>query len=221
VAVVTISRQYGSGGTEIGERVCELLGYRYVDKLLMTQVAASVGLLNQEVVDCSEEHFKVNNFLERLLFPGPHRFAQFSIRSTDVEATEPMALIQLDDARCANLVHQAIHTAYKQGDVVIVGRGGQVTLRDRPDVLHIRVEAPIQYRILRIQKMEGVGPDEARSLAKRHDQVSAQYLRTLFNIKWDDLALYHMAINSGKLDLEDAAQLVANAVQRIGASPAD
>ena len=173
MTVVTISRQYGSGGTEIGERVCELLGYRYVDKLLMTQVAAAVGLLNQEVVDCSEEHFKVNNFLERLLFPGPHRFAQFSIRSTDVEVAEPMSLIQLDDARCANLVRDAIHTAYKQGDVVIVGRGGQATLRDRPDVLHVRVEAPIQYRILRIQEMEGVGPEEARSMAKRHDQVSA------------------------------------------------
>ena len=72
MAVVTISRQYGSGGTEIAARVCEMLGYRYLDKVLITQVAAEAGLSGRKLVEFSEQRSEVRDFLDRLLRPGPH-----------------------------------------------------------------------------------------------------------------------------------------------------
>ena len=217
MAVVTISRQFGSGGTEVARRVCELLGYRYLDKLLMGQVAAEVGLSGKELVEFSEEHTKVRNFLERLLLPGPHTVARYSVRAQGAVGTETVGVVQLDDARSASLVRSAIHTAYQQGNVVIVGRGGQATLQDTPGVLHVRIEAPMAARVLRIQAREGIVAEDAREMALRHDKVAEQYLRKLFTIRWDDANLYHLIVNTGKWELEAAAQIIVNAVERLPA----
>jgi len=70
MAAITISRQIGSGGDAIAARVCEILDYQYFDKRLMTQVAEEVGLSERELVDYSEDHYTVQNFIERLLRPG-------------------------------------------------------------------------------------------------------------------------------------------------------
>jgi cytidylate kinase len=215
MAVVTISRQFGSGGTEVARRVCEVLGYRYLDKLLMGQVAAEVGLSGKELVDFSEEHFKVRNFRERLLLPGPHTVARYSVRAQGAAGTETLGVVQLDDARSASLVRSAIHTAYQQGNVVIVGRGGQATLQDVPGVLHVRIEAPMAARVLRIQAREGIVAEEAREMALRHDKVAEQYLKKLFAIRWDDANLYHLIVNTGKWELEAAAQIIVNAVEQL------
>jgi cytidylate kinase len=219
MTVITISRQFGSGGFEITNRVCELLGYRYLDKLLMTQVAAEVGLCGKELADFSEEHHKAKRFLDRLLMPGYHGVVRISVRSQDSAGRETLSEAQLDQARCANLVRSAIYAAHEQGDVVIVGRGGQATLQDVPGVLHVRIEAPLADRILRIQEREGVGPDEARELVRNHDQMAAKYLATLFDIRWDDPLLYHMVVNTGKLDLEAAALTIVSLVQQLQADP--
>jgi cytidylate kinase len=219
MTVITISRQFGSGGFEITNRVCEMLGYRYLDKLLMTQVAAEVGLRGEELADFSEEHHEAKRFLDRLLMPGCHGVVRISVRSQDPSGRETLSEAQLDQARCANLVRTAIYAAYEQGDVVIVGRGGQATLQDVPDVLHVRIEAPLADRILRIQEREGVGPDEARELVRNHDQMAAKYLATLFDIRWDDPLLYHLVVNTGKLDLEAAALTIVSLVQQLQAAP--
>jgi cytidylate kinase len=217
MAVITISRQYGSGGREIAARVCELLGYRYLDKLLMTQVAAEVGLSGQELADFSEEYPKVRNFLERLLRPGPHGVVRVSVRSRDLTGAEILNVKQLDESRCASLVRSAIQTAYTQGDAVIVGRGGQAILQEVPDVLHVRIEAPMGTRILRIQKREGIDAEEARRLAIQQDQAAAQYLQRLFAIRWDNPTLYHILINTGKWESERTAQIIFNALSQLQA----
>lgn len=219
MAVITISRQFGSGGQEIADRVCELLGYRYLDKVLMTQVAAEVGLSGKEVAEFSEEKRKARNFLERLLRPGPHDVVRVSMRARDATGEETLTVKHLDEARCARLVRSAIHTAYKRGNVVIVGRGGQAILQEMSDVLHVRIEAPMGARILRVQEQAGVKAEEARQLAIQHDQASAAYLKRLFGIRWDDPALYHLLINTGKWELGVAAQIIVDLVGRWQAEP--
>jgi cytidylate kinase len=212
MSVITLSRQFGSGGSEIARRVCELLGYQYLDKLLMSQVAAEAGLSGQELTQYSEEHSKMSTFLSRLFRPGPHDFVRVSVRARDTSGAETLTVKHLDEARSVSLVRQAIIAAYKHGDVVIVGRGGQATLQKMEGVLHVRVEAPIQNRILRVQKREGLTSEEARRQITQEDEASSQYLKRLFGIRWDDSTLYHLVINTGKWDLETTAQLIANAV---------
>jgi cytidylate kinase len=215
MAVITISRQYGSGGTELALRVSELLGYSYLDKLIMTQIADEVGLSTSDLTDYSEEYSKVKNFLLRLITPGPHTFVKLSIRKRDTTGEETSSTVQLNDARCTALVRSAIHKAYTQGNVVVVGRGGQATLQDLPGVLHVRVEAPLKARILRIQQREGLGTKESEDLAKRQDKTASQYVRHLFGVRWDDPSLYHIVLNTGKWDVEEAAQLLADLAGRL------
>lgn len=215
MAVITISRQFGSAGTQAASRVCDLLGYRYLDKVLMTQVATEAGLLGKEFVDFSEERSEVRNFLDRLLHPGPHSVARVATRSRDAAGRETLSLEQLDEARCAKLVRGAIHAAYQQGDVVIMGRGGQVTLKEMSGVLHVRIVAPMGSRILRIQSQEGVDAEQARRLAVAHDQATTRYLKQLFGVRGDEPELYHMVINTGKWSPGVAAQIIYNAVEQL------
>lgn len=220
MAVITISRQYGSGGTEIAMRVSEMLGYSYLDKLIMTQIAEEVGLSMADLGEFSEEYTKVKNFLLRIVTPGPHTFVKVAIRKRDTSGEETASTIQLNDARCAALIRSAVHRAYQQGNAVIVGRGGQATLQDMPGVLHVRIEAPLKARILRVQEREGIGFKEAERLVKRQDRVAEQYLRHLFGINWADSSLYHVIINTAKWDVGAAAQLIADLAQRMPADKA-
>jgi cytidylate kinase len=217
MAVVTISRQYGSGGTEIATRVCEMLGYGYLDKVLMSQVAAEAGLCGAELVEFSEQRSEVRDFLDRLLRPGPHSVVRVRTRTRDAAGGETISVRELDEARCAKLVRSAIHAAYKQGDVVIVGRGGQDTLKNMPEVLHVRIVAPMAERVLRIQKQEQVDTETARRLAIEHDQATARYLNQLFRVRGDNPELYHLVINTGKWSLEDAAQVIVKSVEQLQA----
>jgi len=215
MAVVTISRQFGSAGIQIASLVCEMLGYRYLDKVLMTQVATGAGLLGKELVDFSEERSAVRDFLDRLLRPGPHSIAWAETRSRDAAGRETLSVEQLDEARCAKLVRSAVHAAYQQGDVVIVGRGGQITLQEMTGVFHVRIVAPMGTRILRIQAQEKVDAEEARRLAIQHDQATTRYLKQLFGVRGDEPELYHMVINTGKWSPEAAARIICNPVEQL------
>ncbi len=112
--------------------------------------------------------------------------------------------------------------------MVIVGRGGQVLLQGTPGVLHVRIEAPIEDRIQRVktqiqsergpQRSEGNGRDErellkaASDMIVNRDMASADYIKHFYNIDWDDPKLYHLVLNLGKLNVEQAVQIIVAAI---------
>ena len=167
--VITISRQYGSGGDEIGMRVCEALGYSYFDKNLMARVAFEVGISERDVVDFSEDMYKMRGFLERLFGKRQSKTDAWSSRAT---APDVLYVETLDEARSVTLVRDTIVAAYKRDNIVVVGRGGQAILQEQPRVLHVRVVAPSGARVLRVQEQEKLGLDEATALVKRKDQTA-------------------------------------------------
>jgi cytidylate kinase len=217
MAVITVSRQAGSGGDEIARRVCELLGYHYFDKQLMTQVAADVGLSQQEMVDFSEEHYKFKSFLD-LLFSSSY-VAHVRTWTQDATGKETLSLQALNEAQCIDLIRSTIRAAYLRGNIVIVGRGGQAILKKRPNVLHVRLEAPLGPRIHRVQTREGMSYQAAKARVAEHDEAAAQYLFRFFKIRWDDPLLYHLVINTGQWELEAAAQVIVHAASQLPAKP--
>jgi cytidylate kinase len=219
MAVITISRQFGSGGTDIAASICEKLNYRYLDKLLMNQVATELGLFDLELAEISETHYKVRHFLDRILFPGPHSFAQFSVRPRDVDEPEARRVLRLDEARCANLVRSAILAAYQAGNAVIVGRGGQAVLRDKPDVFHVRIQSPLEDRIRRVQRRQVIDHSQALDMIQHYDEISAQYLSSLFGIDWEDLSLYHLILNTARISQEAAVEVVIAGVAHLPELP--
>jgi len=137
--VITISREYGSGGKIIARRVCEMLGYTYFDKNLMARVAAEVGISEEEIVDFSEDTYKMRNFMERMF---DRRRIGADAWNASAGAARSIQVEVLDEAQCVHLVEDTIIGAYKHDNVVIVGRGGQAILKEKPGVLHVRLQAP-------------------------------------------------------------------------------
>ena len=209
MAIITISRQYGSGGDEIATRVCEKLGYRYFDKTLMAQVASEMGLA--EGVDFSEDNYKMRSFRERL-FGTPRKVAQVGVLAEDATGAVTETVEILNEAQSVTMVQGAIEAAYQHGNMVIVGRGGQTVLKDKPDVLHVRIGAPLDDRVQRLHNRENYSLGWAQDRAVTRDRASAEYLQRFHGIDWADPLLYDLVINTGKLSIEAAAQLIVSAV---------
>ncbi|HMD88300.1 MAG TPA: cytidylate kinase-like family protein [Anaerolineaceae bacterium] len=216
MAVITISRQYGSGGDEIVDQVCNLLGYRRFDKQLLVQAAREAGLSELEITDYSEENYKVANFMERLF--NRNRSSGTARKTTGRLNGEPV----LTDATAFALVNKAIEAAYKIGNIVIVGRGGQIVLKDHSNVLHIRIEAPLETRLMRVRaELRQNDPGDillderrrAQDLITARDGASTEYLSAHFGVDWSDPSLYHVVLNTDKLPLELAAQFIVAMVR--------
>jgi CMP/dCMP kinase len=212
MTTITISRQFGSGGSKIANQVCEILGYRYFDKRLIAQVATEVGLSEHGVVDYSEQHYREKPFIDRFMQ------TVFGARTASVPAPRQSwggLEAHLDEDWSVELANRAIRSAYEEGNVVIVGRGAQVVLRDKPNVLHVRIQAPMETRVRRLQQTEGVSVEQATRIASEHDRASSRYLDRFFKTRWDDPMLYHLIINTGVWTPELAAAVIADAVQKM------
>lgn len=208
--VITISRQYGSGGVEIAQHLCNVLGYSYFDKNLMAQVATEMGISGGEVVDFSEDTYRMRNFFERLF--GRRRMAP---NRSQAEGESSLPVEVLSEAESINLVRDTILAAYERDNVVIVGRGGQAVLREKPGVLHVRLQAPLGARALRVKEREGFSLSDATEMARSKDEAAAAYLYRFFEIDWDNVLLYHLILNTGKWELTDATQVLISALTNL------
>ena len=213
MAVITISRQYGSGGDEITAQVCKMLGYRHFDKRLMAQMAAEVGLSEDEVIDFSEDNYRMQGFLDRLLGRRlAPRAAQSDPLQVAIAGPKVKEVERMDEDYSLTLIQSTIHAAYEQGNVVIVGRAGQAILKEKSDVLHVRIGAPYKARVERLCQRQNYSLAGAKDAAIKHDRASAEYLRRFYDIDWADPILYDLVINTNKLNIEAAAHLIVNSV---------
>ena len=206
MAVITISRQVGSGAHEISLLVCQQLGYRLLDKELMARVGAEAGITSGEVVDLTAEEHHVPGRLERF----------FSMPFQDVPAIGSYeASGAAAEDRSSMLVHKIILAAYEQGNLVVPGRGGQLVLRDKPGVLHVRVVAPPEQRIAYLMKRDGITADAARAMMKRADTAADDYIRRYYQAELADPLLYHCIINTGMVTLAATADLIIKAMESL------
>ncbi|HVN53664.1 MAG TPA: cytidylate kinase-like family protein [Anaerolineaceae bacterium] len=219
MAVITISRQYGSGGDEIAERVSQILGYRYFDRCDIVRAAGEAGLSEEEISSYSrysEESFKFKKFVDYLL-----RRAH-NISPAEVAVAPHPEERFFNETSALSLSEKAILAAYQAGNYVIVGRGGQVILKDRANVLHLRIEAPLELRVHHVHHLlrkerEAYYPDSQvrrspNDLIHEKDTASADYVRRNFGCDWSDPVLYHAVLNTGKLSIEQAADLIVRMV---------
>jgi cytidylate kinase len=220
MTVITISRQYGSGGDEIAARLCKILDYQQFDKSLITKAAAEAGISEQEVYDYSEENHKVRSFLDRL-------FSRAAVMASvpmweGAAGTYYPEPTQLSEEVMLTLVQKAILSAHETGKFVILGRGSQVLLRNHPDVLHLRIVAPLEDRIQRVKdelklKRQTFQADvetrrDAQDLIQERDAASADYIKQYYLVDWAEPTLYHTVLNTGRLSLERATQIIVDLV---------
>jgi cytidylate kinase len=201
MAVITISRQFGSHGDTVAQLLCDRLGYRYFDKNLMMGLATQAGLAPETVIDLSDDKYRARTLVERL-------FSNYAAPMGDPGAWAAGAASNAQEQSMVAQVKSLIRAAYAQGQVVVVGRGGQVVLRDMPDVLHVRVVAPLELRIRRHQERAGLTAAAAREQVIARDRASADFVRCYYNVDSSDPMLYDLIINTGKVTPAAAADLI-------------
>jgi cytidylate kinase len=230
MAVITLSRQFGSGGDEIAQLICREMGYQMFDKQMLAMAAMEAGLTEDVSTMVSENDYRVAGFLDRLL-GRQEPAAEVRVWREDASGARVLETTPLDEYQALALVEHAIDAAYRQDHFVIVGRGGQVILRDLPGVLHVRLECPLEERILRVRNLAQFGGGDlhrqgnfqspveirraAQDLIEARDQASAAYLRHNYGVDWADPALYDLVINTRRLSLDLAVRVIVEAAHKL------
>jgi cytidylate kinase len=215
-----MSRQIGSGADQVANQLCSDLDLMAFDKRLMVRVASEIGVGENEIVDYSEDTYKLRGFFDAL-FRRARPVAEISAWTGGRSAGYERQVRILDEDRAVDLVRAAVTAAYERGNVLIIGRGSQAVLEDKPDVLHLRVVAPFEDRIERIRARESLSPAQARRLITDSDRATEEYLGTFYHIDVDDPSLYHMVLNTGKLGIDKTVAMIKQGIEDVVARQAD
>jgi cytidylate kinase len=202
---LTISREYGSGGGEIAESIAKELGWRLVDKELIAEISKMEKVPPSEVAAFDE---KVD--------PWIHRITR-TVWGLGADGISVVAPVEMFDAeKAANLAKRIVTEAYNMGQCVIVGRGAQCILRNKPDVFHAFVYARWEERLRKIQKRVKPGTD-VPALIRATDAQRVEYLRVHYKEKWMNPYLYDIMIDS-KNENEKTARVIISAMQMVSAT---
>src|SRR6266404_4173607 len=188
--IVTLSHEIGAGGPEIGQKLAERLGLHYVDQELISEAALRYGLQEEKLSSLEESK---PSLLERF----------------DAETRRYITVLQT-----------ALYEFAEKDRVVLMGRAGQWLLRGIPHVLRVRVMAPFDLRVKRLSKKlsgqmgEQTNPRTVHDMARRDDMDKSGRMRYLYEVDVKDPALYDLVINTEKLSIDAAVELIAGVLQR-------
>ena len=202
--VVTVAREYGSGGGIIARAVAEKLRWNLLDRALIRAVARTAQV-DTDTAERYDEHVE----------PWWQRFHRAGVWSAAIMAgIAPIDAQFFDAATMAALARQVMLKAAARGDCVIVGRGAQCALQGREDVLHVFIGAPWAERVGRV-RAGAPSSQDAEELIRVTDHERASYIRNYYGCDWKNPHLYHMMIGS-QLGTEMASWTIVNAVRGVG-----
>jgi cytidylate kinase len=231
MAVVTFNGPIGAGGNEVGVLAARLLNADYVDRLILAEAAKRIGS-TVEVLETKEQRkiplrdrlaYFLQTMLERSAMSGAGGEPYFSPgleylpseEYTDL-AQEPLTAAQrLSDRRFIEATSAVIKDLARVGDVVIIGRGSNMILKDVAGVLHVGLVTPLELRIRTIVEREHLSWNDAGKYVTDMEKARVIYFRKFFKVHPDDPSLYHMILNMGTMDVKTAAETVAHTAQKI------
>jgi cytidylate kinase len=194
---VTISRLYGAGGIRVAEALAEALGFTKVDREVVEQAATLLGI-DPEVAESLDERA-----------PALIEEAGLALAAAEMPATP-----SLEDRALADAVRRVIESLAITGGYVILGRGGQAALRDRPDAVHLQLVGDLEDRARRIAESQGISLDQARERCRQVDDDRAAYVRRFHDVDIADPLLYHAVLNTSRLGVDGAARAALAVVRQ-------
>lgn len=203
--VITIGRQFGSAGHDIGEMIAKELGFRFYDKELVEMAAKKENISADTVKEVDE---KATSSLLYSLASG-----SFSLRGVsgplyyEMPLNDKLFIAQSD----------IIKTVAKKENCVIVGRCADYVLEDEEgiDLYNVFVHAPMEFRIARVMEALGLSEKQARDRIIKTDKQRKTYYNYYSNREWGKLTNYDIALNTGKLGIENCAKTIAHCVKEI------
>jgi CMP/dCMP kinase len=185
---VTIGRESGSGGREVGKRIADSLGIRYYDSEIIAATAKEIGQ-SEDAVTREEE--RIND--SRISFWG-------------VTVPDPVF-----DAQS-----RAIRKMAEAGSAVFVGRCADYVLRDRKDVVKVFIHAPMADRIVRSSKRNGISAEAAAKRVVEKDRERAMYYQRYTGQIWGAVKGYHLSVDTGPVGVDNAAELIIQYIRMSG-----
>ncbi len=200
--VITIGRQLGSGGREIGYMVAEKLGIKCYDKELLNEAAKESGLC-EKIFEVHDEK-PTRSFLYSLVM-DTYAMGYAPSGHVDMPIGQKLFLAQFD----------TIKTIAERESCVIVGRCADYALEENPDLISLFIHGDMDTRIKRIMEKRNISKaEDAKDLIIKTDKQRASYYNSYASKKWGDAKTYNMSIDSGLLGTEGTADLIVDMVKR-------
>ncbi len=186
--IITIARQNGSGGREVGKILADLIGVKCYDQEILAEAAEESGISLQEIEQKEERTSRTNMFFYGISAPNPVFIAQ----------------------------SKAIETLAANGPCVFVGRCADHVLRGRKDVINVFVKAPMEARIARSSKRNNISETEAFARVREKDSERALYYQRYTGTVWGVADNYDLTIDTSVIGVENAAKLIVEYARMAG-----
>ncbi|MCQ2493110.1 MAG: cytidylate kinase-like family protein [Lachnospiraceae bacterium] len=198
--IITIGRQFGSGGREIGLKVAEALGIPCYDKELLTRAAKESGFCEEMLVNHDER--PTNSFLYNLVM-DTYSFGYNSNSYSDMPISHKVFLAQFD----------TIKKIGSEGPCVIVGRCADYALADFDNVVNLFIFGDEKCRIKRIMERFDLNENKAKDMINKKDKQRQSYYNYYSSKKWGRSDSYDLCINSSKLGIDGTVKLIKQYVE--------
>jgi cytidylate kinase len=197
IKIITIEREYGCGGGEIARLVAKHLGWKVWDQLLTEEIA--------RLANCSKTAVEVR---EERTDPLYYRLFKSFLRGSYEGSINAPKLNLVDSETILRITRRVVEHAAERGNCVIVGRGSQQFLKNRPDTMRVFLYAPREDKVRRLLA-RGKSEQEAEQLVDTVDRERADFIQKYFNVEWPDRSIYHGMLNTAIGD-EAVLQIILN-----------
>jgi cytidylate kinase len=184
IRIVTVEREYGCGGGEIAQRLAGQLGWKLWDQQLTEEIA--------RLANCSKSVVEVR---EEKNDPLYYRLFKSFLRGSYEGSINAHKLQLVDSENIMKFTIRVVEHAAETGNCIIVGRGSQLLLRDRPDAFRVFLYAPREEKVRRLMA-RGKSEAEAHERVDTVDRERARFIDKYFNVEWPDRSVYHAMINT-------------------------
>lgn len=201
IRIVTISRELGSGGSAIAERVATKLGWHLIDRRLVYALAARLGVPLAEAASRDE---RISRLSERVAATLNVSLPEFVLGATPLRPS---------DRHYKDLTEHIVRRAAEAGPSVVVGHAAQVLFAGREDAFHAFVYAPFEVRVARVRQEYLLSEEQAAERVRQADADRAAYVKRHYGRDWRDPNLYRLQIDTGFYAPDAAADLIVRSVQ--------
>ena len=199
-SIITVGRQYGSGGRYVARLLAEEMNIPFYDKELLVEASKDSGICQEVLEDYDEKHSR--NLLFSLI-SGSQNHGDSSTMYMDMPLNHRIFLAQFD----------TIRRIADQGPCVIVGRCADYVLRDHENVVNVFIKAAPEERVKRIVNYYGADPVKAEEILRKADKQRASYYNYYATGTWGDVNNYHLCVDTGALGIAGSVELIRKCVE--------
>ncbi|MEJ2655941.1 MAG: cytidylate kinase-like family protein [Desulfobacterales bacterium] len=201
MAVITISKEFGTESEKVASLAADKLGYEYIGENLIADIAKELHISESEATTFHKtSQSRILRFVDRYTC---------SIVQRVVDREHGC----LDDKNYYEVTKRLVQNAYDAGDVIILGWGGQCLLKGKPDTLHVRLIKDMELKLKELMQAENLNPKTAKAYIEREEGDLKAYIKHYFNEDWGAAHLYDLIIDRGKTSVEKAVDLICDNVK--------